>query len=55
MKNAQLRLLQLHLQLTDTYGDVNMFEEMELVTNFLEGPLVENELNGCFRPEDKAE
>ena len=55
LQYAKLRKLELYYNFFDKYCDVNMFEEMEMVTETVHLALAEQDLYDCIRPAMKKE
>ena len=55
LQYAKLRMLELYYNFFTRFCDVNRFEELEMDTDSLYLALAEKELEGCIRPETRAE
>ena len=55
LQYAKLRMLELYYKFFTRFCDVNKFEELEIDTDSLYLALAEKELEGCKRPEMRAE
>ena len=55
LQYAKLRMLELYYKFFTRFCDVNNFEELEMDTDSLYLALAEKELEGCIRPEMRAE